>query len=131
MNFSNKLSINYIVNNKTHKNIYVYGMYISYFLFFAAFTGVIAISPQYLSLLNDFIIYYISLFLIIRFNPWTSKYIKHTKENTEYERGIAYSAGIFLLLTTGAVKIAKKYTKNHIIDPVINTTNNIHLFSNE
>ena len=83
MKLSNKLSINYIVNNKTHKNFYVYGMYISYFLFFAAFTGVIAISPQYLSLLNEFIIYYISLFLIIRFNPWTSKHIKHTKEKYE------------------------------------------------
>ena len=108
----------------------MYGMYLSYFLFFAAFTGVIAISPQYLSLLNDFIIYYISLFLIIRFNPWTSKYIKHTRENTEYERKIAYSAGIFLLLTTGAVKIAKKYTKDNIINPVVSSTKKIHLFTN-
>jgi protein associated with RNAse G/E len=65
-------------------------------------------------MLNDIIIYYISFFLIIRFNPWTSKKIKDTKENREFEREIAYSAGIFLILSTGAVKLAKHYINTFI-----------------
>lgn len=96
-----------------HQKIYLYSIYISYFLFAIAYTGIITISPQYLQTLNTFIKYYVSLFLIIRFNPFINN-----KKFDSFDRRIVFSAGMFLLLTTTAVQITKFYLKN-IINEVI------------
>lgn len=62
-----------IINSKWHKNIYIYALYLSYALFFIAFTGIFAVSPQYLTTLETIIKYYVCGFLLLRFNPWVSK----------------------------------------------------------
>ena len=109
-----KFTIDNIITGNWHKGPYKYGVYISYLLFFIAFTGIIAISPSYLNTLEQIIKYYISIFLIIRFNPWVSKKIKYTPEKGEFDRDIAFSAGVFLLLTTGFVDAVKGYTNQLI-----------------
>ena len=58
--------------NKLHQKIFYYGLYLSYLLFFIAFTGIVSISPEYLTTLDKILKYYIAGFLIIRFNPLTA-----------------------------------------------------------
>jgi hypothetical protein len=66
--------------------------------------------------LNSFIKYYVSLFLIIRFNPITNA----TLAFRDFDRKIVFSAGMFLFLTTSAMQIAKRYLHNIVNDNVIN-----------
>ena len=99
-----------------HQKLYLYAIYISYILFAIAYTGIIAVSPAYLQTLNTFIEYYVALFLVLRFNPLVN--FKKNPGAAAFDRRIAFSAGMFLLLTTTAMQIAKSYFKN-IISEVI------------
>lgn len=90
-----------------HKKAYTIVLYASYILFAIAFTGVLAIDPSYLSTLDMIMKYYVSVFLIIRFNPWAKKAIN--KESRDFDRRIAFAAGFFLLLTTAAAELVQKY----------------------
>ena len=114
------LSIDKILNSVKFQKIYDYMTYLSYVIFTLLFIGVSFVTPQYLTLLENIITYYISFFLIIRFNPLTTKHLKYNKKNIEFQNKVAFSAGIFLLLTTSLVNIAKKYTDYTIIKPVKN-----------
>lgn len=96
-----------------HQKLYIYSIYISYFLFAIAYTGIIAISPDYLQTLNTFIKYYVALFLVIRFNPFIKS--GRYKNLASFDRRIAFSAGMFLLLTTTAIQVAKSYVVDNII----------------
>jgi hypothetical protein len=64
----------------------------SFLLYFIVFFGLSIHAPQYLSYLEVFIKIYVSLFLIIRFNPFKSTY-----EFNDLDRKIAFSAGMLLL----------------------------------
>ena len=99
-----------------HEKLYLYAIYLSYILFAIAYTGIIVLSPEYLQTLNSFIKYYVSLFLIIRFNPITNA----TLAFRDFDRRIVFSAGMFLFLTTSAMQIAKRYLHNIVNDNVIN-----------
>ena len=88
-----------------HKKLFLYGNYLSYILFITAFSGVLYISPSHLDTLATVLKYYVCIFLLIRFNPL----IKITSRDTEFDRKVAFSAGVFLLLTTTATTIAKEY----------------------
>lgn len=100
-----------------HQKLYIYSIYLSYLLFVIAYTGVIFISPEYLQTLNTFIKYYVSLFLVIRFNPFIDHNL-HNNKTASFDRRIAFSAGVFLLLTTTAIQIAKTRLGN-IVDDLI------------
>ncbi len=91
-----------------HQKLYMYGLYVSYVLFFIALTGIVSISPDYISTLETAMKYYVCAFLIIRFNPLVRKE-KVGKEEREFDRRIAYNAGIFLLLTTAFTSVAESY----------------------
>ena len=99
-----------------HEKLYLSAIYLSYILFAIAYTGIIVLSPEYLQTLNSFIKYYVSLFLIIRFNPITNA----TLAFRDFDRRIVFSAGMFLFLTTSAMQIAKRYLHNIVNDNVIN-----------
>lgn len=101
-----------IIQNKMYKDIFIYGLYISYLLFFIAFTGFFTISPQYLTTLEMVMKYYVCGFLLLRFNPWVSKKIRNTAKNAEFDRRVAFSAGVFLLFSTAFTDIAEYYLVN-------------------
>lgn len=63
-------------------------------ILFLTFIGIGLIRPDYLSLAQNILKYYISLFLIIRFNPW------NTTQSTVLDRRVAFSSGMLLLSTT-------------------------------
>lgn len=78
----------------------------SYLLYGLMFAGLYSKAPRYLYLLKMGIKIYVSLFLMIRFNP----YAKTTF--TEFDRKIAYTAGIFLFLTTTLTDLIINYIQS-------------------
>ena len=95
-----------------HKGVFVKGLYLSYALFIFAFTGIIQLDPSYLSTLEAALRYYVCFFLIIRFNPFSRKRAGNSKSAIAFDRRIAYSAGVFLLLTTALTRTASKYAQD-------------------
>tara|TARA_B100002051_G_C16743261_1_gene645730 strand:- start:5229 stop:5579 length:351 start_codon:yes stop_codon:yes gene_type:complete len=95
-----------------HKNIFVKGLYLSYALFLLAFTGIMKVDPTYLSTLEAGLRYYVCFFLIVRFNPLSRKRAANTKASIEFDRRVAYSAGIFLLLTTALTQTASAHIRD-------------------
>jgi hypothetical protein len=83
-----------------HKHAIDSMIYGSYLLYAIAFTGVLSLNPDYISILDIITQVYISLFLIIRFNPLVKK-----SGMTSLDRNVAFRAGIFLLLSSAATSI--------------------------
>ena len=101
-------TLNWISRAKWHKKAYTWGLYLSYTLFAIALTGAVTVDPSYLMYLESTIRYYVCIFLLVRFNPLTHKQAR-SKATTEFDRKIAFSAGVFLLLTTTIADVAKEY----------------------
>jgi len=93
--------------NKLYQNIFLYGLNVSYVLYFLAFLGLSSLAPQYLSHLRIFLKIYVALLLIYFYNPITYK----EKKFTDFDRRLAFSAGIFLLLSTTLIDGIEEYLK--------------------
>ena len=104
--------INDLINTSWHKNLYTILAYLSYALFIITFTGIIYIKPEYLELLDTMLKYYVSIFLILAFNPWTRDSMN--KESRKFSQQIAFSGGIFLLMTTTIVTVLKQYFPKYL-----------------
>jgi hypothetical protein len=78
-------------------------IYLTWILYISFVLGLSANAPQYLDILQSFVKIYVSLFLIIRFNPF--RRVKFTGLDAK----IAFSAGIFLLGTTAIDSILNNY----------------------
>jgi hypothetical protein len=75
-----------------------YTFYIFYLLYFLIAFSLNDNASTYILWINNGFTLYFSLFLILRFNPWrTTKY-------TDFDRTIAYYAGIQLLLSAVIVQ---------------------------
>jgi len=81
-------------------------MYLTWILYFIILLGLSAKAPQYLNDLQYYVKIYVSLFLILRFNPF-----RQTRF-TKLDASIAFSAGVFLLTTTAIDKIVITYLKD-------------------
>jgi hypothetical protein len=86
-----------------HEYLFDIMLVLTYLIYFGALIGVTILAPDYVSSLDYYIKLYISLFLIIRFNPFV------TYEFTKFDKKIAYNAGVFLLATTAFTSIIKNY----------------------
>jgi len=76
---------------------------ISYILYFCIAIGVFLQAPEYLETLRNWVKIYVSLFLILRFNPF-----RHVQFGS-LDRMIAFNAGVFLLLTTSLTQVLITY----------------------
>ena len=86
---------------KIHEIMFTSALYLSYFLYIAAYLQIKYYNPKYLDMLHVYMKYYVTIFLLIRFNPFT-------KSNfTEFDRKVVFSSAIFLLTTT----VFDEYTK--------------------
>lgn len=102
--------LNYLVvisDKEWHKNIYNYSSYLSVILILVTYTGVIYINPEYTLFLHNFIIYYVCVILLVRFNPLIKK--NHLASYMEFNRNIAFTAGIILLTTSVAKRVSDIY----------------------
>ena len=102
--------------NKIHENMYNYTIYLSYLLYAFAIFGITKYAPQYLDTLKNIIKIYVSLVLVIKFNPFTNK----TNYLSDFDRRLIFSSGMFLLLSTSIISIIEHYISN-ILD--INISN--------
>ena len=108
-----------ITGQKWHKTAFMAGLYISYILFGLTAVGVAIIHPSYLSFVEQALQLYVSIFLIIRFNPFTRDKVTFD----QFDAKIAYTAGIFLLLTTVFTTLLR-YTITYLqarVDPHSNS----------
>jgi hypothetical protein len=78
-------------------------LYLTWILYFAITFGLSANAPQYLNDMQYYLKIYVSLFLILRFNPF--RRVRFTKLDAK----IAFSAGMFLLATTAINTILMNY----------------------
>lgn len=97
-----------LTNATWHQKLYIFGLYTSYLLFFISLTGIIALKPSYLTVLENILKYYVCIFLIVRFNPFVKKR-SITQKEIDFDRRVAFSAGIFLLLTTAITDITVSF----------------------
>lgn len=79
---------------KYHELIFYIALYASYLLYFIAFFKIGNNDPRYLAHLQEFMKYYVTIFLLIHFNP----FVKH--KFTEFDRTVVFSSALFLLTTT-------------------------------
>jgi|LauGreDrversion4_2_1035121.scaffolds.fasta_scaffold2732601_1 hypothetical protein len=85
------------------EKIWDFVFYFSYFLYFLFVIGFANNAPEYLIPLNHYVQIYVSLFLLIRFNPF-SKF-----KFTELDKKIAFTGGLFIVSTTILNKSALDY----------------------
>lgn len=86
-----------------HEYLFEIMLFLTYIIYFGTLIGISMVAPEYVSSLDYYIKLYISLFLIIRFNPFMNT------EFTKFDKKIAYNAGFFLLTTTAFTSIIKNY----------------------
>jgi cytochrome c biogenesis protein CcdA len=92
---------------KWHHSVFIYGLYLSYFLFFIAFTGIVSFSPNYLYMLRLIINYYIIFILLIRYNPFISK--TNVKVDSAFDRRLVFSAACFMLISSSLFDYVDNY----------------------
>jgi hypothetical protein len=87
---------------KLHEIVFYIALYLSYFLYIIAYLKIGYYNPKYLEMLHVYMKYYVSIFLLIRFNPFTNNNF------TPFDRRVVFSSAIFLLTTTAFSEYAEK-----------------------
>lgn len=85
------------------ERMFLFIIVLSWVLYIAIALGLWNKAPLYLNDLQYYTKIYVSLFLLLRFNPFRSV------EFTDLDRSIAFSSGIFLLGTTFINSFLEKY----------------------
>lgn len=89
-----------------YQSLFIFFLYISWVLYI--FSLVISFNPTYnwiRNWLQQFISIYVSLLLIIKYNP----YFNTSKIFTSFDKILVYNAGLFIFFTTVINKILSKY----------------------
>lgn len=86
-----------MISHKVQENVFDFTFIIIYSLYFVIALGLSATAPKYLSFLDYYVKIYVSLFLILRFNPF-----RHVKF-TPLDKKIAFNAGLFVLFATTSI----------------------------
>ena len=95
-----------------HRVIYKYLTQIYSIIFVISFLGVTLVDYKYTYYLSTIIHMYIGIVLIIRFNPYTKN--STTQKEKEYDRRIAYSGGILLIMSTTFSQFFQQYIKDNL-----------------
>lgn len=93
-----------MISLQDKEKIYTYIVYFTYFLYIVVALGLSRNAPIYLQYLDSFIRLFVSLFLIFQFNP-----LRKTTEFNEFDRKIAFSAGLFTFTTTTVNQLLMNY----------------------
>ena len=94
--------------NDFQERIFDIFIYFSYFIIIISFLGFSNTSPKIFETIDYYIRIYICLFLIWRFNP-----LRKIDNFTDFDRKIAFSAGLFII-TTSALNQYLVYFKENI-----------------
>ena len=93
-----------------HKRAFIIGTTVSTILFAGSVTGIAIVAPEYLEALNTMLKYYVCAFLLIRFNP----FVDLGTADPSFERKVAFSAGLFLLLSTTVTGSLTSYLRERL-----------------
>lgn len=85
-----------------HQKLFYGALYLSYISYFIAYFKIGYYDPKYLVVLDTYMKYYITFFLLIRFNPFTKIHF------TEFDRTVVFSSAILLLTTTIFTQLRSK-----------------------
>jgi hypothetical protein len=113
---------------KTIYYVILYGSYVMYGLLLLAILGGLPnlnLSdkiPEYLTVLQNSLKYYVCFFLIIRFNPFTRS---KGAEFNDFDADMVFSSAIFLLLTTSFTSIVYTHVLSQIKNPLKNSPFNM------
>ena len=91
-----------------YQNIFLYGLYISYLLYFIVLFGLSGYAPQYLDYLRTFLKLYVSIVLITLYNPFFNK----KRKFEQFDKKIVFSCAVFLFLSTSLTKGIDDYIMN-------------------
>ena len=86
-----------------HKTFFESALYLSYILYFVAYFKIGIYTPEYLTVLQSIMKYYVIMFLLIRFNPFV------VTKFTDFDRKVVFSSAIFLFTTTAFNDYAKQF----------------------
>ena len=86
---------------KYHEAFFNTILFFSYLLYLVAFLQIEHYNPQYLDMLGNVMKYYVTVFLLLRFNPLTKT------KFTDFDRRIVFSSAIFMLTTTTISQYAR------------------------
>ena len=91
--------------HKIQEKIFNIVIVTNYILYFAIILGISINAPTYLASLDYYVKMYVSLFLLLRFNPFRKV------EFTELDRKIVFSSAIFIFTTTAINSLLIAYLK--------------------
>ena len=93
--------------NKFYQSIFIFLVNVSFILYLFAFLGIGGFAPQYLEYLQYGLKIYVSIILIILYNPFTFK----EKLFNEFDRKIVFTSGIILFISTTLLDSIENYLK--------------------
>jgi hypothetical protein len=110
----------------------LYGSYLLYGLMLLAILGGLPNLnladkiPEYLTVLQNGLKYYVCFFLVIRFNPFTRAISSSSgKEFTDFDADVVFSSAIFLLLTTSFTSVVYTHVVSQLKNPLQNSVFNL------
>lgn len=80
-------------------------IYITYSVLLIYTLGFFDRGKEYLTILNSYMKIYVSIFLIIRFNPFTQNVFN------DLDRRFAFTSGMLILSTSAIAQLGEKYAK--------------------
>ena len=109
--------------HKANQIFFLYMLRASFVLYVIVLLGVGGFAPQYLEQLKSFLRIYIGALLVIYYNPITY----NERKFGEFDRQLAFSSGIFLLLSSTIIASIESYLQYNaklIINSGIDTISN-------
>jgi len=90
------------------KKIYTTIEILIYIIYAVTLFGLYSIAPQYLTTLQTGLRYFVMLFLIVRFNPftWNTEYHYGGNKFTDFDRRVVFSMAVFLFATSVVTEAA-------------------------
>jgi hypothetical protein len=94
------------------KPVYVWTLFIIHVLYLMVFTGIFTVNRKYITYLSIFIQTFIAFFLIYRFFPYRSHYLR------DFDAEIIFGCGVFLLSNVVFTEFAKSIHIDSIIHSI-------------
>ena len=105
MDFFNLFYNFYNMLYKIKKPLYIFFTIAIYFSYFLIFAGLYYVNQNYIHTFSTLLQIFISLFLVIRFNPFRKPELR------EFDASIIFSCAILLIMNAGLTQIVKNNLK--------------------
>ena len=101
-----------VIKNRSH--IFMISILILHILYLAVFMGVAFIDESYIRNFSTIIQTFVSVFLAIRFNPFTTD-----NRITEFDKQVIFYSATFLLLNVVATEVYTAFIERTPLDPFV------------